>query len=222
MDICGNCQYSCRLKFKEKTILRRNPHQNAQVRGNAVDIVGYLLFSIAFEMITKAKVLGDTCCQPSVWDKCEALARSRVGLEELRLKRMVVLDESLELLSRSFTNFKSLVLLSCEGFTTDGLAAVAANCSKRKGKSSISWAKWLNVCLNLPFTACQADEVEDHKGQWLSCFPDSATSLVSLNFARLKGEDIDSSSSIEDLGIGSVVHDPESEAYIKLKNTILK
>ncbi|KAK7310359.1 hypothetical protein RJT34_07823 [Clitoria ternatea] len=27
MDIHGNCQYSCRLKFKEKTILRRNPHQ---------------------------------------------------------------------------------------------------------------------------------------------------------------------------------------------------
>lgn len=58
----------------------------------------------------------------------EALARSRVGLEELRLKRMVVTDESLELLSRSFVNFKSLVLVSCEGFTTDGLASIAANC----------------------------------------------------------------------------------------------
>lgn len=58
----------------------------------------------------------------------EALARSRVGLEELRLKRMVVTDESLELLSRSFSNFKSLVLVSCEGFTTDGLASIAANC----------------------------------------------------------------------------------------------
>ena len=58
----------------------------------------------------------------------EALARSRIGLEELRLKRMVVSDESLDVLSRSFTNFKSLVLVSCEGFTTDGLAAIAANC----------------------------------------------------------------------------------------------
>lgn len=58
----------------------------------------------------------------------EALARSRVGLEELRLKRMVVTDESLDLLSRSFANFKSLVLVSCEGFTTDGLASIAANC----------------------------------------------------------------------------------------------
>lgn len=58
----------------------------------------------------------------------EAFAKRRVGLEELRLKRMVVSDESLELLSRSFGNFKALVLVSCEGFTTDGLAAVAANC----------------------------------------------------------------------------------------------
>lgn len=58
----------------------------------------------------------------------ENFARSRVALEELRLKRMIVSDESLELLSRSFPNFKSLVLVSCEGFTTDGLAAIAANC----------------------------------------------------------------------------------------------
>lgn len=34
----------------------------------------------------------------------------------------------------------------------------------------------------------QENEVEDHRGQWLSCFPDSCTSLVSLNFACLKGE----------------------------------
>ena len=56
------------------------------------------------------------------------MVKSRVDLEELRLKRMVVTDKSLELLSRSFMNFKSLVLVSCEGFTTDGLAAIAANC----------------------------------------------------------------------------------------------
>lgn len=63
-----------------------------------------------------------------VYPWVEALAKSRVGLEELRLKRMVVSDDCLELLSRSFVNFKSLVLVSCEGFTTDGLAAIAANC----------------------------------------------------------------------------------------------
>lgn len=30
--------------------------------------------------------------------------------------------------------------------------------------------------------------MEDRRGQWLSCFPDSCISLVSLNFACLKGE----------------------------------
>lgn len=30
--------------------------------------------------------------------------------------------------------------------------------------------------------------MDDHRGHWLSCFPDSCTSLVSLNFACLKGE----------------------------------
>ena len=100
----------------------------------------------------------------------------------------------------------------------------------------------------------QENEVEDHKGQWLSCFPDNCTSLVSLNFACLKGEvslgalerlvarspylkslklnrsvPFDAlqrimmrAPQLSDLGIGSFVHDPESEAYIKLKNTILK
>ncbi|CAI9111614.1 OLC1v1011874C1 [Oldenlandia corymbosa var. corymbosa] len=34
----------------------------------------------------------------------------------------------------------------------------------------------------------QENEVEERKRQWLSCFPDSCTSLVSLNFACLKGE----------------------------------
>ncbi|XP_014497913.1 protein AUXIN SIGNALING F-BOX 2 [Vigna radiata var. radiata] len=171
-----------------------------------------------------------------VYPWIEALAKSRVGLEELRLKRMVVSDESLELLSRSFTNFKSLVLVSCEGFTTDGLAAVAANCR---------YLRELDL---------QENEVEDHKGHWLSCFPDSCTSLVSLNFACLKGEvslgalerlvarspnlkslklnrsvPLDAlqrimtrAPQLADLGIGSFVQDPESEVFIKLKNTILK
>lgn len=58
----------------------------------------------------------------------EAMAKSGINLEELRLKRMVVSDESLELLAKSFPNFKSLVLVSCEGFSTDGLAAIASNC----------------------------------------------------------------------------------------------
>ncbi|KAG8388355.1 hypothetical protein BUALT_Bualt02G0117200 [Buddleja alternifolia] len=41
---------------------------------------------------------------------------------------MVVSDDSLELLAKSFPNFKSLVLVSCEGFTTDVLVAIASKC----------------------------------------------------------------------------------------------
>lgn len=34
----------------------------------------------------------------------------------------------------------------------------------------------------------QENEVDDHRGQWLNCFPETCTSLVSLNFACLKGD----------------------------------
>lgn len=49
-------------------------------------------------------------------------------LEELRLKRMTVTDESLDFLARSFPNFRALSLVTCDGFSTDGLASVAAHC----------------------------------------------------------------------------------------------
>lgn len=57
-----------------------------------------------------------------------AMADAYPWLEEIKLKRMVVTDETLELIAKSFKNFKLLVLSSCEGFSTDGLAAIAANC----------------------------------------------------------------------------------------------
>ncbi|KAK7337393.1 hypothetical protein VNO77_17964 [Canavalia gladiata] len=91
-------------------------------------------------------------------------------LEEIRLKRMVITDESLELIAKSFKNFKVLVLTSCEGFTTDGLAAIAT------------------YCRNLRVLDLQESEVEDLSGHWLSCFPDSYTSLVSLNISCLGNE----------------------------------
>lgn len=166
----------------------------------------------------------------------EALAKGCPSLEGLKLKRMVVTDESLELLAKSFLNFKSLVLVSCEGFTTDGLAAIASNCR---------YLRELDL---------QENEVDDRKGHWLSCFPESCTSLVSLNFACLKGEVnlaalerlvarspnlrslrlnravpfetlqkiLTKAPQLADLGTGSFVHDPKSETYNKLKNAISK
>jgi hypothetical protein len=58
----------------------------------------------------------------------DSCARACPGLEELRLKRMVVTDECLKLIAGSFPNFKSLVLVSCEGFSTAGLATITTNC----------------------------------------------------------------------------------------------
>ncbi|KAK9137002.1 hypothetical protein Sjap_007596 [Stephania japonica] len=99
-----------------------------------------------------------------------AMADAYPALEELRLKRMVVTDENLEMVSRAFRNFKVLVLSSCEGFTTDGLAAIAGNCRNLR---------------ELDLREC---EVDDHRGHWLNNFPDNFTSLVSLNLACLDGE----------------------------------
>ncbi|XP_074368466.1 protein TRANSPORT INHIBITOR RESPONSE 1-like [Apium graveolens] len=99
-----------------------------------------------------------------------AMSRAYPWLEEIRLKRMVVSDECLELISKSFKNFKVLVMSSCEGFSTDGLASVAANCR------------------NLKELDLRESEVEDLSGHWLSHFPDTCTSLVSLNIACLGSE----------------------------------
>nr|AIG99441.1 transport inhibitor response 1 [Morus alba var. multicaulis] len=98
------------------------------------------------------------------------MAMAYPWLEEIRLKRMVVTDESLELIAKSFKNFKVLVLSSCEGFSTDGLAAIAANCR------------------NLRELDLRESDVDDLSGHWLSHFPDTYTSLVSLDISCLGSE----------------------------------
>lgn len=67
-----------------------------------------------------------------------AMAEGWPQLEELRLKRMVVTDDCLELIARSFKNFSVLALSSCEGFSTAGLAAIAANCGSASLFPSVS------------------------------------------------------------------------------------
>ncbi|KAI9121687.1 hypothetical protein K1719_008720 [Acacia pycnantha] len=97
-------------------------------------------------------------------------AKKYPSLQELKLKRMTVTDESFEFLSLSFPNFKALSLLSCDGFSTDGLAAIATNCK------------------NLTELDIQENGIEDKNGNWLSCFPESFTSLEVLNFANLHSD----------------------------------
>ncbi|PIA32158.1 hypothetical protein AQUCO_04500035v1 [Aquilegia coerulea] len=99
-----------------------------------------------------------------------AFASAYPFLEELRLKRMVVTDESLELLVQSFPNFKALSLVSCEGFSTDGLELLATHCK------------------NLTELDIQENSFEDLEGSWLSYFPESFTSLEVLNFANTQSE----------------------------------
>ncbi|CAN7009212.1 hypothetical protein IGI04_011261 [Brassica rapa subsp. trilocularis] len=104
------------------------------------------------------------------WPWIEAMAVKCPSLEELRLKRMVVTDECLEKIAASFKDFKVLVLTSCEGFSTDGLAAIAVACSNLRELE-------LRECI-----------VEDLGGDWLSYFPETLTSLVSLDFSCLDSE----------------------------------
>ncbi|RVX20975.1 Protein transport inhibitor response 1 [Vitis vinifera] len=118
----------------------------------------------------------------NVYPWIAAMAMAYPMLEELRLKRMVVTDESLELISRSFKNFKVLVLSSCEGFSTDGLAAIAANCR------DVLLFSTAFMCWNLRELDLRESEVDDFSGHWLTHFPDSCTSLVSLNISCLASE----------------------------------
>ncbi|KAF8413990.1 hypothetical protein HHK36_001988 [Tetracentron sinense] len=91
-------------------------------------------------------------------------------LEELRLKRMTVTDESLEFLAQSFQNFKALSLVSCDGFSTDGLACIAT------------------LCKNLTELDIHENGIDDLGGSWLSCFPENFTSMEVLNFANLNSD----------------------------------
>ncbi|XP_059659782.1 protein TRANSPORT INHIBITOR RESPONSE 1-like [Cornus florida] len=97
-------------------------------------------------------------------------ARAYPFLEELRLKRMAVSDKSLEFLATSFPNFRALSLLSCDGFSTDGLASISTHCK------------------NLTELDVQENGMEDFGGGWLSCFPENFTSLEVLNFASLSSD----------------------------------
>ncbi|KAI3698004.1 hypothetical protein L6452_31113 [Arctium lappa] len=83
---------------------------------------------------------------------------------------MAVSDESLEFLAKNFPDFKALSLLSCDGFSTDGLKAIATHCR------------------SLTELDIQENGIDDLGGDWLSCFPESLTSLEVLNFASLNSE----------------------------------
>ncbi|ESW13233.1 hypothetical protein PHAVU_008G179000 [Phaseolus vulgaris] len=96
-----------------------------------------------------------------------ALAQAYPWLEKLHLKRMNVSDADLALLADSFSTFRELVLVCCEGFGTPGLANVAAKC------------RLLRV-LELVESVVEAED--DEEIDWISCFPESQTNMESLVF----------------------------------------
>lgn len=109
---------------------------------------------------------------PSSWGAfiqpwIEALADHYNGLECLRLKRMTVSDESLRIVALAFPNFRSLRLSSCDGFTTDGLEWITRHCR------------------HLTELDLQENEIQVRGVGWLTAFPETQTSLESLNFANI-------------------------------------
>ncbi|MCL7049569.1 hypothetical protein MKW94_024573 [Papaver nudicaule] len=142
-----------------------------------------------------------------------------IGSWLLRIKRMTVTDESLKFLAQYFPHFKALSLQRCDGFSTHGLAAIATHC-----KNLIE----LDIQEN--------PDVDDADGTWLSCFPESFTSLEVLNFASLDEVNFDaleglvarckalrvlkasrSGSGLTELGVGSFSQELAPQQYEELE-----
>ncbi|XP_050238001.1 transport inhibitor response 1-like protein [Mercurialis annua] len=93
-----------------------------------------------------------------------AMVKAYPWLEKVHLKRMTVSDDDLALIADSFSGFKELVLVCCDGFGTNGLALVATRCRQMRVLDLIE------------------SEVTDDEVDWLSCFPEGETCLESLIF----------------------------------------
>ncbi|KAF9607186.1 hypothetical protein IFM89_033393 [Coptis chinensis] len=136
-------------------------------------------------------------------------ASSYPFLEELRLKRMVISDESLEFLSQSFPNFRALSLVSCEGVSTDELLAIATHCK------------------NLTELDIQENGIDKLGGTWLSCFPEKFTSLEVLNFANMQSdvsydalEKLVARCKSLKLRTGSLLQDLTGRQYVQLEQVL--
>ncbi|KAH7387757.1 hypothetical protein KP509_16G039600 [Ceratopteris richardii] len=98
----------------------------------------------------------------------EAFCRAYPHLEEIRLKRMTICDESLQMIARNLTHFKKLILTTCDGFSSGGLASIVKHCK-------------LLECVDL-----SENKVEGLSGSWLNQFHGFSKSLVSLNLENIR------------------------------------
>ncbi|XP_022768410.1 transport inhibitor response 1-like protein [Durio zibethinus] len=93
-----------------------------------------------------------------------AMARAYPWLEKVYLKRMTVTDDDLVTLAESFSGFKELVLVCCDGFGTSGLAVFVSKCRQLRVIDLIE------------------SEVTDDETDWISYFPEGESHLESLIF----------------------------------------
>lgn len=127
-----------------------------------------------FKMVRSVALKGkprfaDFSLMPSDWGAhftpwVYVMANAYRALEKLYLKRMSVTDDDLSVVAHSFTNFKEIVLVCCDGFGTSGLSMVASKCRQLRVLDLIE------------------DEVTDDEVDWISFFPDGGTCLESLIF----------------------------------------
>ncbi|XP_022735980.1 transport inhibitor response 1-like protein [Durio zibethinus] len=93
-----------------------------------------------------------------------AMAKAYPWLEKVYLKRMFVTDYDLGTLAESFSGFKELVLVCCDGFGTSGLSIFVTKCRQLRVLDLIE------------------SEVTDDETDWISSFPDGESHLESLIF----------------------------------------
>ncbi|KAH7283508.1 hypothetical protein KP509_34G010500 [Ceratopteris richardii] len=98
----------------------------------------------------------------------EVFCKAYPNLEKLRFKRMTICDQSLQAIARNLIHFKRLTLITCDGFSSDGLASIVKHC------------KFLE-CLDL-----SENKVESMSGAWLNEFHGMCTSLASLNLENVQ------------------------------------
>ncbi|KAJ3673718.1 hypothetical protein LUZ60_005710 [Juncus effusus] len=107
----------------------------------------------------------------TAWARALVTGPCSGSIRKLVLKRITVVDSDLELIARGLNNFEDLTLICCDGFGTRGLGSFVENCKN---------LKVLDLIDN-DFD----DENEDGSGKitdWISKFPPSHTSLLSLSF----------------------------------------
>ncbi|KAK1364973.1 Coronatine-insensitive protein 1 [Heracleum sosnowskyi] len=158
-------------------------------------------------------------------------SRSFVALNSLHFRRMIVLDEDLELIGKSRgRTLQVLRLDKCSGFSTDGLLHITSSCRNLRTlyleESSIieNGGEWLHelalhnkVLETLNFYMTELAEVSCHD---LELIAKNCSSLVSVKISD--GEILDlagffeAASALEEFGGGSFNNQPEMYKYVPI------